>query len=300
MNARIMATGYLAALCAALGAADGAAAQTDPADAVEIKITPVAGPIHLLEGRGGNIGVSAGPDGILIVDDQYAPLSKKIRAALRQLHPGGLEFVLNTHWHGDHTGGNINFGQEATIIAHTNVRKRLATVQSMFGNAIEPTAPNGLPMITFDRSVSIHFNGEQIDVVHYPNGHTDGDLVVFFSGSKVVHMGDHFFNGMFPFVDLDHGGDVEGLARNIKSVIDRVPSDVKIIPGHGPLATLDELKTYHAMLVETTNIVRAAITGNVPLAEIQKHGMPEKWKPWGSRFISSDRWIATIHRSLSH
>ena len=162
---------------------------------VEIKATKVAGNVYMLEGSGGNIGVSVGPDGILIVDDQFAPLADKIKAALKTLGDGKLKFVLNTHYHGDHTGGNVAFGPDALIIAQTNVRKRLSTEQkSKFFNHTTPASPKeALPVITFDQAVSVFFNGEEIKVIHFPQGHTDGDSVIFFTGSNVVHMGDDFF-----------------------------------------------------------------------------------------------------------
>ncbi len=276
-----------------------ALAQRDFAN-VEIKTTHVAGNIYMLEGRGGNIGVSVGEDGILIVDDQFAPLADKIKAALRTLSKSDLAFVLNTHWHGDHVGSNPQFGRDATIIAHTNVRKRLATAQKLFGRSVEPLPKQGLPVITFDDSLSIHFNGEEIRAMHYPHGHTDGDIVIFFPGSNVVHVGDDFFNGMFPFVDLDHGGDVAGMAENVKAVIGRVPADVRIIPGHGPLGNVDDLKAFHRMLLETTDIVRSRMTAGKTLDQIKSEGLPDKWKSWGAGFIPTERWLETIYKSLSN
>src|SRR5688572_11954382 len=214
---------------------------------VQIKATKVAGNVYMLEGRGGNIGVSVGSDGILIVDDQFAPLAEKIKAALKTLGEGKLKFVLNTHWHSDHTGGNVVFGPEAPIIAHDNVRQRLATEQKseVFKSTTPASPKEALPVITFGQSLSVHFNGEEIKVIHYPRGHTDGDSVIFFNGSNVVHMGDNFFAGRFPFVDLESGGSVEGLIKNIGEVIAKLPAGVRIIPGHGPISSADDLKTYH-------------------------------------------------------
>jgi len=275
-----------------------AIAQDEFAD-VEIKATHLRGPVHMLEGRGGNIGVTAGPDGIIIIDDQFAPLADKIRAALKGIEPGELKFVLNTHWHGDHTGGNPVFGPEATIISHTNVRKRLSTEQELFGRIIKPLPPEGLPVITYDDGVSIHFNGEEIIARHYPHGHTDGDSVIFFTKSNVVHMGDHFFNGMFPFVDLDHGGSVQGMAANVKKILDGLAEDVKIIPGHGPLAEKDDLKTFHRMLTESMQSVKKAMDAGKTLADIQEDGLGDEWADWGTGFIKTDQWIATVHASLS-
>jgi cyclase len=268
---------------------------------VEIKATKVAGNVYMLQGAGGNIGVSVGADGILIVDDQFAPLADKIKAALKTLGDGKLKFILNTHWHGDHTGGNVVFGPDAPIIAQTNVRKRLATEQkSEFFKSTTPASPKAaLPVITFDESLSVHFNGEEIRVIHFPQGHTDGDSVIFFTGSNVVHMGDDFFAGGFPFVDLDSGGSVEGLIKNIAEIIPKLPAGVKLIPGHGQLSTVEDLKAFHRMLLETTDIVRKKMAAKKTLDQIKKEGLPEEWKPWGTGFIKTDMWIEIIYRSLS-
>lgn len=275
-------------------------AQTDWSK-VEIKVIKVSGNVYMLEGAGGNIGVSVGPDGILIVDDQFAPLADKIKAALKTLGEGKLKFVLNTHYHGDHTGGNVVFGHDAPIIAQTNVRKRLSEEQkSKFFNRTTPPSPKeALPVITFDQSVSVFFNGEEIKVIHFPRGHTDGDSVIFFHNSNVVHMGDDFFNGRFPVVDLEAGGDVEGMTKNIADIISRLPPTVKIIPGHGPLSDVDGLKAFHRMLVETTDIVRKRIAAGKTFEQIKAEGLPEEWKTWGSGFINTDRWLELLYNSLT-
>ena len=268
---------------------------------VQIKATKVAGSVYMLEGAGGNIGVSVGEDGILIVDDQFAPLADKIRAALKGLTDKKLHFILNTHWHGDHTGGNVAFGPEAPIIAHDNVRKRLSTEQKseLFKNTTPPSPKEALPVITFDQSLSVHFNGEEIRVIHYPQGHTDGDSVIFFTSSNVIHLGDDFFAGRFPFVDLESGGTVEGLVKNIGEIIDKIPEGAKLIPGHGPISTVDDLKSYHRMLTQTTDIVRQKIAAGKTLAQIKTEGLPDEWKPWGSGFIKTDLWLETIYKSLT-
>jgi len=275
-------------------------AQTDFSK-VEIKATKVAGNVYMLQGSGGNIGVSVGDDGLLIVDDQFAPLADKIRAALKGLADKKLRFILNTHWHGDHTGGNVAFGPEATIIAHDNVRKRLATEQksTVFNNTTPASPKEALPVITFNDSLSVHFNGEDIRAIHFPHGHTDGDSVIFFSASNVVHLGDDFFAGRFPFVDLESGGSVEGLVKNIGELIGKIPADAKLIPGHGPISTLDDLKSYHRMLQQTTEIVRGKIAGGKTLDQIKTEGLPAEWAPWGAGFIKTDRWVETIYKSLT-
>ena len=280
------------------GLASSAFAQRDFSK-IQIKTTHVAGSVHMLEGSGGNIGVSAGEDGILIIDDQFAPLADKIKAAIAKIKPGKAAFLINTHYHGDHVGGNPEFGRDTTIIAHTNVRERLMTAQTLFRRTTQPMVKHGLPVITFDKSLSIHFNGEEIQAIHFPHGHTDGDSVIFFPKSNVVHMGDHYFKDTFPFVDVDHGGNVVGYAKNVQAVIDRVPADVKVIPGHGTLSNIPELKKFHGMLVETTDIVRSKKAAGKSLAQIQKEGLPDKWASWGGGFISTDKWLEAVHKSLA-
>ena len=257
---------------------------------VEVKVEQVRGSIWMLSTNlGGNIGVSAGEDGILIVDDQFAPLADKIREKLKGISAGKLKFVLNTHYHGDHTGGNPQFGSEAPIVAHDNVRKRLSDQPKQ-----------GWPVVTFGDRVSIHFNGEEIRAMHFPSGHTDGDSIIFFTGSNVVHMGDDYFSGRFPYVDLNAGGTVEGLTKNIAEVIAKLPADVKIIPGHGPVSTVDDLKTYHRMLVETTAHVRKGIDAGKTLDQLKADGLPEEWKSWSWNFIPTDRWITTLYNSFAN
>jgi glyoxylase-like metal-dependent hydrolase (beta-lactamase superfamily II) len=285
------------ALALALAALPASAQQRDFSK-VEMKVTPVSGNIYMLEGAGGNIGVSAGSDGILIVDDQYAPLAEKIRAALKSINPGKLKYVLNTHYHGDHTGSNAAFGPESSIIAHENVRKRLAQGTNVRGNAVPPSPPEALPVVTFANAVSVHFNGEEIKAIHYPRGHTDGDSIIFFTKANVVHMGDHFFVRRFPFVDLENGGTVQGLIDNVAKVIAEIPADAKVIPGHGPLSTVEDLKGYHRMLVETRDVVSQGMAAGKSLEDLQAAGLPEEWKEWGSGFIDTKAWIATIHASL--
>jgi glyoxylase-like metal-dependent hydrolase (beta-lactamase superfamily II) len=154
-------------------------------------------------------------------------------------------------------------------------------------------------VITFDQSLSVHFNGEDIRAIHFPHGHTDGDSVIFFSASNVVHLGDDFFAGRFPFVDLESGGSVEGLVKNIGELVNKIPADAKLIPGHGPISTLDDLKSYHRMLQQTTEIVRGKITAGKTLDQIKTEGLPDEWKPWGTGFIKTDRWVETIYKSLT-
>jgi len=257
---------------------------------VEVKATHVAGNIYMLTGSGGNIGVSAGPDGILIVDDQFAPLAEKIEAALKQLNPGKLKFVLNTHYHGDHTGGNAHFGREASIIAHANVRRHL-------GRKPGDSKP-ALPVITFDDSLSVHFNGEEIKLVHVPPAHTDSDSIIYFTGANVIHFGDTFFSGRFPNIDLAGGGDVRGYIRNVEDAIKKTPADAKLIPGHGPLSTVRELNEFHEMLVETSGIVQKSIDQGKSLEQVKEEGLPAKWKNWAVPTLSTTRWLELLYNGL--
>jgi len=266
---------------------------------ITVKTTKVNGNVYMLQGRGGNIGAIVGPEGILIVDDDYKAVSQKLAAALKELGSEKPRFVLNTHWHGDHTEGNEFFGKDSTIVAHMNVRKRMMDPPVIFGRATPPYSPVALPIVTYSESLTIHINGEEVRLVHYPSGHTDGDTVVFFDKANVVHFGDTFFFGRFPFVDIDSGGSVQGLINNIGSLIQKVPADAKLIPGHGPLATHADLKAYHSIIVESSKIITDAMKAGKSLEEIQKTGLPEKFKEAGSGFIKTDAWIATVHRSYS-
>jgi glyoxylase-like metal-dependent hydrolase (beta-lactamase superfamily II) len=259
--------------------------------AAPITTLPVADGIYMLEGRGGNIGVSAGPDGLLLVDDKFANLVEPIEAALEAIHPGALRFVLNTHHHGDHVGGNAALASGgATIIAQHNVRKRLKQ------DGLEKAA---LPVITFDASLSIHFNDQEIQLMHHGPGHTDGDSVIHFTGANVIHMGDLFFNGRFPYVDLGAGGSVDGYIAAVQTVLDQAPGEVRIIPGHGPLASVADLKEFQAMLKETVGTVREAKSAGDSLEDIKAAGLPDKYAEWGSGFISTDRWIETIYHDTN-
>lgn len=263
--------------------------QTDFAK-VEIKAIHVADNIYMLTGSGGNIGVSVGPDGILIVDDQFAPLAEKIENTLKSLNPGKLKFVLNTHYHGDHTGGNAHFGQQASIIAHTNVRKRM-------GGKATDSKPE-LPVITFDDSLSVWFNGEEIKLVHVPPAHTDCDSIVFFTKANVIHFGDTFFSRRFPNIDLGGGGDVRGYIRNVEEAVKKTPEGAKLIPGHGPLSTIKELREFRDMLVETSGIVEKAISAGKTLRELKAEGLPEKWRNWSVPSMTTDRWLEILYNGL--
>lgn len=271
-----------------------ALAQTDFSK-VEIKVHPVAGKIFMLEGAGGNIGVSVGEDGIVVVDDQYAPLAPKIKAALASITDQPVRFVLNTHYHGDHTGGNEFFGETAPVVAHENVRTRLA--EGFPSRNIDPAPDGALPVITFNDRLSIHLNGEEVRAVHIPKGHTDGDSVIFFTGSNVVHLGDLFFNGLFPFIDIDSGGSVDGAIAGIEALLPKIADDTKIIPGHGPLASKGDLEATLGMLRETSALVRAGLAAGKTAEQMKEEKILAKWDSWSWGFISADRFVDTLARS---
>jgi glyoxylase-like metal-dependent hydrolase (beta-lactamase superfamily II) len=256
----------------------------------------VAGPVHYLEGRGGNIGISAGADGVLMIDDKFANLAPQIRAAIEGISADPIEFLINTHHHGDHTGGNPVFGGEATILAHENVRTRLQAPDPRSGETMDAV---GWPVLTFPRQVNVHFNGEEIRVVHFPACHTDGDSVVFFTGSNVVHMGDLFFLDRFPFVDLDAGGSVAGLIEGVTAVLGQIADDTHVIPGHGTLATKADLERYRDMLVETRALVAAAVAEGASADDLERDGILSDHAQWGGGFITSDKFLDTLVRELT-
>lgn len=262
---------------------------------IELSVRQITNNIYMLTGTGGVVGnmiASTGPDGTLLVDTGYEQLADKIESAIRKVNPAPIRFVVNTHFHQDHTGANAAFAAKgATVIAHENVRKRLAQLSA--------TNTMCLPIVTFVKTVSLYLNGDEIRLVHYGRGHTDGDCVVHFVRANVVHMGDHFFNFGFPFVDLENGGSVDGYIRILAAVLETIPPDAKIVPGHGPLTTVDDLRMYHQMLVETVETVRKAKAAGNKLDAIKRIGLPDKWKQVGGNTENAAFWIETVYRDTS-
>jgi glyoxylase-like metal-dependent hydrolase (beta-lactamase superfamily II) len=281
-----------------------AVAQDEDFGKVQMKVTKVAGRIYMLEGAGGNIGASVGEDGIVIVDDQYAPLAEKIQAALKGITDKPVRFVINTHYHGDHTGGNAYFQKQAPIIAQDNVRKRLET-GGIGGNGgsvhfdAKPAAKEALPIITFDHDVTVHLNGEDIRALFFPAGHTDGDSIIFFPQSNVVHMGDDFVTYGFPFIDVDSGGSINGMIDGVEKVVAQVPPDVKIIPGHGPVSNLDDVRAYLTMLRATRDAVAKALKEHKSLDQMKQAKLLDPWKKYSGDFISEDAFLETLYNSLT-
>ena len=248
---------------------------------------------------GGNIGVSVGADGMMLVDDKFEPLVPKIEAALEGISDKPVRFVLNTHVHGDHTHGNKVFGLKSTIIAHDNVRRRLIDDNEFDGKPGTRAPAHALPLVTFDSKVSVHLNGEEIRGIHFPSGHTDGDTVVWFTKSNVVHMGDDFFNGMFPFIDMASGGSVDGYVAAVEKVLPQLPADVRIIPGHGPLASRADLERYLAMLKDTTAAVRKGVAAGKTADQLKAEKVLAAWDKWSWDFISTDKFIEQLHAGLA-
>jgi glyoxylase-like metal-dependent hydrolase (beta-lactamase superfamily II) len=300
-----------ALICIALGTAglcsDGVRAQDKDYAKVTIKVTKVSGNIYMLEGEGGNIAASVGEDGIVIVDDQYAPLAEKIQAALKNLGitDKPVRFVINTHYHGDHTGGNAPFANAgSTVIAQDNVRSRMQTGgEAGNGGSIKmnakPAEKAALPIITFDHDVTVHLNGEDIRALHFPAGHTDGDAVIFFPKNNVVHMGDDFVRYGFPFIDVASGGSVQGMIAAMEKAAAMLPPDVKVIPGHGQLSNLDDVRSFVTMLKETSAAVQKAIDEKKTLEQMKQEKILAPWSKWSGDFVKEDVFIETLYNSLT-
>jgi cyclase len=269
---------------------------------VEIKSEKVAEGLYVLTGQGGNIGLSAGASGSLVIDDQYAPLSEKILAAIKALTPGPVRFVVNTHWHGDHTGGNENMGKAgAILVAHENVRRRMGTEQFMalMGRKVEASPEAALPVVTFAEGVTFFWNGDEVRVFHVPPAHTDGDSVIQFVKADVVHMGDTFFNGTYPFIDTSSGGRVDGIIGAADRVLSAASDKTRIIPGHGPVASKADLQAYR----DTVKAVRDAVAklkaeGKTKEAVVAAKPSADYDAKWGKGFIKPNDFVGTVFDSL--
>ena len=268
-------------------------------DDVTIEPTKLADGIHMLRGRGGNIGVLTGADGTFLIDDQFAPLTAKILAAVEAIGGEVPRFVINTHYHGDHTGGNENLGNEGvTIVSHDNVRKKLvegATIKA-FNKVISPAPKAAVPVITFAEEMTFHLNGETVHVFHSPSGHTDGDAIIHFKNANVIHAGDLFFNGFYPFIDTGAGGTVKGVIAAADRMLALADDYTKIIPGHGPLANKAQLMAYRKML-ETAQMRLGELksSGKSAAEAVAAKPLSDLETTWGNGFLSTDRWIAIVY-----
>lgn len=290
-------------LTAALLAPAAAPAQGQDLSDVEIETILAGEGVWMLVGAGGNIGVSAGEDGVFLIDDQYAPLTDKIRTAVARINGQDVRFVLNTHWHGDHTGGNENLGEAgALIVAHDNVRERMSVDQFMerFNRNVEAAPEAALPVVTFSTDVTFHLNGDEIHAFHVPSAHTDGDSIVHFRDADVLHMGDVFFNGMYPFIDLASGGSAQGMLDAVERALELAGSGTKVIPGHGPLTDREGLGAYREMLASVIGRVEELIEAGESLEEIQAAQPTAPFdEELGGGFIGPDDFVASVHQSLS-
>ena len=276
-------------ICAATFTMSSAVSAQDRFSNVNIQSEALEGSVHMLTGQGGNIGVSAGEDGVLIIDDQFEPLAEKISMALDKLGSDKPQFIINTHFHGDHTGSNAWFhsNKQSTILAHENVRIRL--------KKDDKTNQAALPVLTYQDGIKLHFNNETLHIWHLGNGHTDGDSVIWFEEPNVLHTGDLFFNERFPFIDLKSGGSVDGYIKAVRSLLGKIDDDTVIIPGHGPLADKADYKAFLSMIEATRDIVNKHKQDGMTIEEIVDIGLGEKFTSWSWGFINEEKWIRTLY-----
>ena len=289
-------------LCAAVMLA-GPVAMGQDFDKVEITTTDLGDGLYMMMGQGGNLGLSVGDDGTFLIDDQYAPLSAKIQTAIAAVTDTPATYVINTHWHGDHTGGNENFGKAgAVIVAHDNVRKRMSVEQVMkaFNRNVPASPEDALPVITFSETVTFHFNGQAVMAVHMPNAHTDGDAVIKFEDSNVLHTGDLFFNGLFPFIDFGSGGNINGVIEAQEAILNMTDDATKIIPGHGPLATKADLAATRQKLIKIRDTIKPLMDEGLSMEEIVAKkpltGLDLGWPPG---FLTEDQFVQTVVAGLA-
>lgn len=280
-----------------------AGAQQQDFSKVEIEVIPVRSGIYMLSGSGGNIGLLTGPDGAIMIDDQYAPLSDKIRAAVASVTAQPLRLLINTHWHGDHTGGNEAFGGSgAIIVAHENVRKRMSApfFSSFFQREVPASPAVALPVVTFADAVTLHLNGQTLAVEHLPAAHTDGDAIIRFVEANVVHMGDLFFNGLYPFIDHASGGSVPGMLAAIDRVLPTLDADTRVIPGHGPLSDRAGLQAFRDMLATVAGRVAAMAAEDRSVEDIvAAQPSAEYDETWGKAFLTPERFVRLVCQSYA-
>ncbi len=280
-----------------------AAAQPGRFDKVEIKTTRLTDTLYMLEGEGGNIGVSAGDDGVFLIDDQFAPLTARILAAIKAVSDKPVRFLLNTHWHFDHTGGNENLGKAGVVIvAQDNVRRRLSskTAIEFFKSAYGPSPPAALPVITFNDTVTFHLNGDEATAMHVANAHTDGDSIVHFRNANVVHMGDTYFNGFYPFIDVGTNGSVRGVIAAADRVLAMTDDVTQIIPGHGPLSNKRELRAYRDMLAAVSVKIEAMVKAKKTLAQVMAAKPTRDYDAtWGKGFLKPEQFVEIVFTSVN-
>jgi len=280
-----------------------ALAQADRFDKVQIKTTQLTQNIYMLEGEGGNIGVSAGEDGVFMIDDQFAPLTPRILAAVKAISDKPVRLLLNTHWHFDHVGGNENLGKSGVvIIAQDNVRKRMSakTAIDFFKSSYGPAAPAALPVITFNETVTFHLNGDDATALHLANAHTDGDSIIHFRNANVIHMGDTYFNGLYPFIDVGTNGSVKGVIAAADRALAMSDDNTKIIPGHGPLSNKRELKAYRDMLAAVYPKVERMVKAKKTLAQVIAAKPTKDYDAaWGNGFLKPEQFVEIVYASAT-
>jgi len=280
--------------------ADVAKAQDEK---VEYIPTPLSETVTMIKGRGGNIAISAGEDGVFIIDDQLKPLTEQLLTTIRKIDERPVRFVINTHYHGDHVGGNETLGKAGSvIIAHDNIRQRMSTDQfNRFMDSTTPAyPPASLPVVTFNDRASLHLNGESVTAYHVPHGHTDGDSIVHFPGSNVLHMGDIYFNGLYPYIDLDGGGSIQGMIAAVELGLRLADEQTRIIPGHGPLSNRDELAAYLNFLVSARDNVQQLIDQGLGLEQAIAAQPTAEWdEQLGGVWITPAQLVTFIYNSLT-
>ena len=270
---------------------------------VEYIATPLSSTVTMIKGKGGNIAVSSGEDGVFIIDDQLQPLTDQLLVSIRKVSEQPIRFVINTHYHGDHVGGNETMGKAGSvIIAHDNVRQRMTSEQfSNFMNSTTPAWPqDSLPVVTFNDRVTLHLNGEAVTVIHVPRGHTDGDSIVHFPVSNVLHMGDNFFNGLYPYIDLDGGGSIQGMIAAVELGMGMADFETRIIPGHGPLSDLNGMHEYLVFLTKARDNVQALIDQDMSLEQAIAARPTAEWdETLGKVWIKPEQMVIFIYNSLT-
>ena len=275
---------------------------TGQSEEVKIVATPVTEHVYMITGKGGNIGLLIGEDGTFLIDDQFAPLTEKIVATIKSVGGEVPKFLINTHYHGDHTGGNENLGQGGTLIfSHDNVRERLSTGSFIpaFDMKREAVSRIGLPVVTFSEDISFHLNGDTIRVIHVPHAHTDGDSFVYFEKANVIHAGDLFFNGFYPFIDVNHGGSLKGMINAVDNVMALADDNTKIIAGHGPLGDKEQLVQYRQMLgIAYERLRKFKAEGKTAQETAAANPLADLEATWGDGMFKSDRWIEIIYSGI--
>jgi cyclase len=293
---------WVAAFLATLISTPIAQAQMASPAETEIKVIALTDNLHVLMGLGGNIAVSSGSDGVFIIDDDLKPLADKIAAAIATISDQPVKMVFNTHWHFDHSGGNEHFGESgAVIVAHDNVRERMSTTQfsSFFGTETKPSPDAALPVITFGSTATFYRNGMKISAIHVAPAHTDGDAIFIFEEDNVVHLGDVFFNRMYPFIDITSGGSITGIIAAVDQIIPMLNEETRIIPGHGPIGNLEDLRNYRSMLMLVSARMQALINeGKTREQAIALHPTTSFDEDWAWDFLPADRWAGLIYDSL--